>query len=491
MASKTAILTVRVVSDVKSAVKGLGEVEDRASGLEGGLKKAAAPAAGVVAALGAIASTAVSSASELQQSAGAVESVFGQHAAAVEAASKTAANSVGLAASEYNNLSSVLGAQLKNMGTSQDELAGSTQNLISLGADLAATFGGTTADAVGAISALLRGERDPIERYGVSIKQSDINARLAAEGLSGLEGAAKTQAEAQAALALLTEQTADAQGQFARETDTAAGSQQIAAAQYENARAALGEQLLPIVTEFMNIMSATAQWVTENSNGLLVLGAVVGGLAGAVLLANGALAVYHGLQNAVKVATAAWSGVQTVFNAVMAANPVTLVVVAITALVAAIIVAYNKCETFRNFINKLWDGFKTGLTVIWDVLKPIRDAFSAIIDVVKTVWDWVSSLFSAFSPPAWLSTVLGWIGLTVGGPESGMIEAAHLAGGPPASAPSPRTLTWARRRPDTQPHQAPVINITVNGALDPMSVAAQIEDLLHRYGVVISGRAVL
>ena len=142
MASKTAILTVRVVSDVKDAVKGLGDVEDKSKGLEAGLKSAAAPAAGVVAALGAMGKAAFDSASEMQQSATAAESVFGDHAAAVKSAAATAADSVGLAASEYQNMSSILGAQLKNMGTPMDELSGSTQNLIGLGADLAATFGG-------------------------------------------------------------------------------------------------------------------------------------------------------------------------------------------------------------------------------------------------------------------------------------------------------------------------------------------------------------
>jgi phage-related protein len=45
---------------------------------------------------------------------------------------------------------------------------------------------------------------------------------------------------------------------------------------------------------------------------------------------------------------------QFALNAVMAANPITLVVLAIAALVAAFVVAYKTSETFRNFINGLF-----------------------------------------------------------------------------------------------------------------------------------------
>jgi hypothetical protein len=94
-----------------------------------------------------------------------------------------------------------------------------------MGADMAATFGGPASDAVSALSSVLKGEFDPIERYGVSLKQSDINARLAAQGQANLTGEALKQAQAQAALDLVTQQTSATQGMFASESDTAAGAQ--------------------------------------------------------------------------------------------------------------------------------------------------------------------------------------------------------------------------------------------------------------------------
>lgn len=184
-------------------------------------------------------------ASELEQSTGAVQSVFKAQAEDIESFAKSAVRSVGLTQAAYQKYATVVGAQLKNLGIRQAAVSGQTDDLITLGADLAAQFGGPTSQAVEALSSLLRGERDPIERYGVSIKQSDINARLAAQGLKGLTGEALRQAEIQATLAILYEQTADAQGTFFRESDSYAHQQQVLNAALEETQTKFGQILLP------------------------------------------------------------------------------------------------------------------------------------------------------------------------------------------------------------------------------------------------------
>ena len=104
-----------------------------------------------------------------------------------------------------------------------------------------------------ALSSLMRGERDPIERYGVALSQAAVDAKVAAMGLDTSTPAAKRAADAQATLALVAEQTAAAQGAFARESDTAAAPRSGPAAEFENAKASLGEVLLPIVAQAMTI----------------------------------------------------------------------------------------------------------------------------------------------------------------------------------------------------------------------------------------------
>lgn len=191
---------------------------------------------------------AVGAASDLEQAVGASTAIFGEAASSVQAYGKEAADAVGLSNAAFQQQATVIGALLQNLGQTRAESAETSKTLIQIGADLAATFGGTTASAVEAISSALRGERDPIERYGISIKQAGINAKVLALGLDTSTAAAKANAESIAALALINEQASGAAGAFARESDTLVGQQQRFNAELENARAELGEALLPALT---------------------------------------------------------------------------------------------------------------------------------------------------------------------------------------------------------------------------------------------------
>lgn len=258
---RPAILKIDILADAKGVGKGVSEAEGKLGKLGGAAKGAglaigAGLAVGAVA-VGAFAVQAVGAASQVEQSFGAVESVFGQAAAQVKGYANTAATELGLAKSEYASLAAVVGSQLQSMGQSQAQSATTSRELIGVGADLAATFGGSVSDAVGAVGSLLRGERDPIEKYGIAIKDADIKARLAANGQDKLTGAALKTATAQATLALLTEQSKNAHGAFGRESNTLAGQQERLRAQFENVKATVGAGLTPILTRLLTFVSGS------------------------------------------------------------------------------------------------------------------------------------------------------------------------------------------------------------------------------------------
>lgn len=195
-------------------------------------------------------------ASQAQQSVGGVQSVFKDYADSVITDSKRADQALGLSTTAYQELITVTGALLKNKGL--EDYADQAESLIGIGADLSAMFGGTTKEAVEALNAAMRGESDPIERYAISLNETAVNAKLAADGMGGLKGAALDQAKAQARLELIMEQSADAQGAFAREADTAAGASARTTAQFENMRAELGTKLLPAATSFFGFLNDDA-----------------------------------------------------------------------------------------------------------------------------------------------------------------------------------------------------------------------------------------
>ena len=112
---------------------------------------------------------------------------------------------------------------------------------------------------------------------------------------------------------------------------------------------------------------------------------------------------------------------QAAFNAVLAANPITLVVVAIGALVGILAVLYAKNEDFRNSVNGVIENIwaKIEELVAWvqpyveaamqvirqvvtqvitdltPVIQSIGEAFSAAWSLVQTVWAWASAFFQA------------------------------------------------------------------------------------------------
>jgi hypothetical protein len=174
----------------------------------------------------------VNAGARLEQSQGAMQAVFKDQAGSMQAAAE-AAVAIGISQAEYGEIASRLGAQLKNLGTEQEDVAGQTQRLIAVGGDLAATFGGTTTQAVEALSSAFRGEFDPIEKYGITLTATGVNAIMAAEDMS----------KAEAITSLVLKQSADAFGQAAREYDTTAARMQRAQAATQNAQAQIGMAL--------------------------------------------------------------------------------------------------------------------------------------------------------------------------------------------------------------------------------------------------------
>jgi len=419
--ASVADLVVRITADTQRAVAGVKDVEKSTGRMAGGLKSAALPAAAALAGIGLAAMKSVDAASAVQQAYGALDSIFGKNAGQMKAWADGAAESTGLAASEYAELASVIGAQLKNAGTPMEELGGKTDALIRQGADMAAMFGGTTAEAVAALSSALKGETDPIERYGVAVKQADIAARMAADGTDKLTGAAAKQAQTTALLALVNEQTADSVGTFAAEQDSAAGSAQIAAAQMENLQASMGQALLPVVAMLSTSLGLLAGFATKNTKTFQILVGVVAALSAAILVANAALkvhAVVTGVAEAVtasytkkgiafkvaELARAAATGIATAATTIaavavralgiaiaFATGPVGLIIAAIALFVAGIVLLYKKNESFAAFVDGAWAAISGA----------VSGAVDKIVSLMRALPDTIRAAFSGAA--TWLT----------------------------------------------------------------------------------------
>lgn len=387
---------LKIVGDVSNASKSLANLEGDVQTFQSKVTGAAKLIGGAFAVGAAVdfGKSLVESASQQEQAFGAVNSVFGEYADSIHEASENAAKDLGLATGQYEELATLTGALLKNAGVPLDEVAESTQNLTQVGADLSAMYGGTVADAMGAINSALKGEMDPLEAFGVSLKATAIEAEAVAMGLVDAEGNATDYGKKMATVSLIQKQAADSAGTFAKESGSVAGQTQIMQAQFKNLQADLGQRLLPIMVQFLNILTTIIGFVQDNQDWLIPTAAAIGGIVLAI--------------QAWQFATAAWvtitevaTGVQAAFNAVAAMNPIGLIVIAIAALVAGLILAYKKVDWFREFVDAS--------------AKAMADAFMWIVDAVQSIWealkfayDWVKHNW-----PLLLAIITGPFGLAV------------------------------------------------------------------------------
>lgn len=111
------------------------------------------------------------------------------------------------------------------------------------------------------------------------------------------------------------------------------------------------------ILNFVNALSQSWDWLVKNKDIVLPIVAII----------SGAATAYLAMAGAIKVVTLA----QMALNAVMTANPIGLVIMAIGSLVAGLIYAYNHVEAFRA---KIW-GFGFALVEFGRI---VADVFGGV-----------------------------------------------------------------------------------------------------------------
>ena len=176
----------------------------------------------------------------------------------------------------------------------------------------------------------------------------------------------------------------------------------------KNGFAYVKDTILPAVINGFKFLGGAISGVVKAidflSPVLVALGVALGGLAIVGFIQNFALiaAAVKGWMMSTKLMTAA----QWLLNAAMAANPITLVVIAIAALVAAFVVLWKKSDAFREFFINLWKKIQdfTGKAV--EIIKgffteTIPQAIDKMISFFKQlpskVWTWLLNTINKVS----------------------------------------------------------------------------------------------
>ncbi len=235
---------------------------------------AAFAAVGIGAAIGA--KKAIDAASNLGESVNAVEVVFGKASDTIFEFGKTAATQAGLSQRAFNEAVTPIGAALRNVGLGAEEAANQSINLTKRAADMASVFNVDLDEAITAIQAGLRGEADPLERFGVGLNETAIASYAVKTGIAAAGEEMTNQQKVQARLGLLMEQSNRVAGDFVNTSDGLANQQRILRAEFENVSAEVGTALLPVATKLLGIVADLVPKVLD-------LGRSIAGFLGPVL----------------------------------------------------------------------------------------------------------------------------------------------------------------------------------------------------------------
>ena len=195
---------------------------------------------------------AIMDASDFSEETSKIGVVFQQSSAELIKWSETAADALGQSQTQALKAAGTIGTLFTAMGLGSGEAAAMSRRIVELGSDLASFNNTSPEDAVLALSAALRGESEPIRRYGVLLDDATLKAKALEMGLYKGVGSLKPATRALAAYEVILSQTKTAQGDFARTSDGLANTQRILAARFDDISAQVGREFLPVMQDLAN-----------------------------------------------------------------------------------------------------------------------------------------------------------------------------------------------------------------------------------------------
>lgn len=423
----------------------------------GGISKGALPAAAALGLVAVGAKRTIDAASDLGEQVNKTGVVFGENAKEVHAWSKGLTKNFGMSERAALEAAGTYGNMLKPMGVLPAKVKEISVGMVELAGDMASFNNASPEETLDALRAGLAGETEPLRRFGVFLSEATIQAEAVSSGVVKLEQdttkiklaqlaaetaqkaytkavkeyglqskEAQTEAvkmevaesrlgiqlagkvpklsaaeKALASYQIITRSTKDAQGDFAKTADSVANAERVQAAETENLNAKLGKGLMPAYQMLQKVLLGVTGFMSEHTTATKIGVGIVAGLAVAVLAVNAALKVAAIWQPIVTAATWLW-------NAALSANPIGLVVIALAALAAGFVIAYNKSETFRGIVDGLWGKLKalgSWVKEHWGTIssviekspmvltfKAMAEAIGKVVDAVKWLIDNVKRL---------------------------------------------------------------------------------------------------
>lgn len=182
--------------------------------------------------------------------------------------------------------------------------------------------------------------------------------------------------------------------------DNLGGQLTILKSQLEELAISFGEILMPAIRQIVTWVQGFVDKLNGMDEGtkkvIVTVGLFVAALAPVLIVVGKVISAVGTVMTIVPKIAGVISTVRTAFaalNATMLANPIYLVIAAVTALVAAFIYLWNNCEGFRDFWINLWENVKQTAITVWNAIKEffasvwegIKGIFQTVLGVIQTI----------------------------------------------------------------------------------------------------------
>ncbi|MCI7428531.1 MAG: hypothetical protein MSS83_05440 [Methanobrevibacter sp.] len=323
-------------------------------------------------------------------------------------------------------------SQMKGAGMDANEALAKTETYLNLASDAAAYYDISLEEADTRIRSFMRGNVEAGDAIGLFTSESQRNTY--ALEMYGRKWIELTEAEKQNLMLNVAQdiyKQSGAIGQAQREADGLANVTGNLKEVWRQFLATIGtpvmQAVIPIMQNLTEKLKGLKGWVEENKQVFERIGQVISNVVGIIWnLIEGVISLigwfqehktittilisvitalvagftaYHATVRTITAVTQAWNAIQKILNTTLSLNPIGLVVAGIVALIAVGTILYKKSESFRNFINTLWQGIKS---IIGALVPMFKNAFNMIIAVGKPVISFfvgmVNTIASILSP---------------------------------------------------------------------------------------------
>lgn len=343
---------------------------------------AVAAGAGLLAgALGMVVHKAVDAAAAYQETTGKIKAVFGESNLAVEEWATKTAHGLAMGQQQARVFASDIGAVIAPMIGSQKAAAGMSMRLTELGADLAAAFDSSNADAILAIRSAITGETEPMKRFGVVMNDANLAAFALSSGARTLYKDMTLAEKTQLRYNFILAQTSLIQGTAARELQGFSGQMRLAQGLVEDLAVTFGEPMRKALTPILQAFNDIATALSNVSPGVAELAAK---LTLVVTVGAGVVAAVTGIAGALGgigvIMPTIIAGFSTLFTTVL---PIVVIMGVLVVVIGALYRAWKQSK------DSIVDGASEIANKVMGALKwlasGVAKVFNAIVGLIVDV----------------------------------------------------------------------------------------------------------